>query len=92
MKKKALAAAVSVMAAVGVVGGGSAEAATPTDPPCLGEGFSAFASNFGSGFGQQISTLASNPELMPLADNFGEAIQNLQAGTAVLFPVCPPPD
>jgi hypothetical protein len=67
----------------------TAQAGPPTDPPCVGEFFSANATQFGRAFAGQLSFLARNPEVLPNADNFGEGIQNLQDGTAVLFQACP---
>jgi hypothetical protein len=67
----------------------TAQAGPPTDPPCVGEFFAANATQFGRAFGSQLSFLAQNPEVLPLADNFGEGIQNLQDGTGVLFQACP---
>jgi hypothetical protein len=62
-----------------------AQAAEPVEQACLGEFLSDGAQAFGEGFGQTIASFAENPEQAGL-DNFGEAIQNLQAGTAPLFP------
>jgi hypothetical protein len=67
----------------------TAQAGQPTDTPCVGEFFSANATRFGTLFGSRLSFLAQNPEVLPLADNFGEGIQNLQDATGVLFQACP---
>lgn len=62
-----------------------AQAAKPAEQACLGEFFSFSAQSFGVGFGQTVATFAQTPA--PGLKNFGEGIQNLQAGTAPLFPL-----
>ena len=84
-------AAVAAGAFVAVCFAGSASAAKPAEQGCLGDFFSANAQAFGRGVGQQVSLFAG-PE-SPLPFNYGQAIQNLQAGTAPLFPlVCNSPE
>jgi len=63
---------------------GPATAAKPAEQGCLGDFMSSGAQAFGNGFGQQISFFAGNHS--PLDVSFGVAVQNLQAGTAPLFP------
>jgi hypothetical protein len=79
--------AAGVFGVVGFVVGfaAPAQAAEPVEQACLGEFLSAGAQAFGVGFGQTIGSFAQNPEQAGL-DNLGEGIQNLQAGTAPLFP------
>jgi hypothetical protein len=62
-----------------------AQAAEPVEQACLGEFLSGGAQEFGAGFGQTIGFFAQFPEVFGL-DNFGEGIQNVQAGTAAAFP------
>ena len=84
-------AAVAAGAVIAVSFAGSASAKKPAEQACLGEFFSGAAQALGSGFGQQVALFAG-PE-SPLLFNYGQAVQNLQAGTAPRFPfVCVPPE
>ena len=83
-------AAVAAGAFMAVSFAGSASAEKPAEQACLGEFFSGAAQALGSGFGQQVAFFAG-PE-SPVPFNYGQAVQNLQAGAAPLFPfVCNPP-
>ena len=83
--------AVAAGAFMAVFLAGPASAAKPAEQACLGEFFSGAGQALGSGFGQQVAFFAG-PE-SPLPFNYGQAVENLQAGAAPLFPfVCNPPE
>lgn len=75
----------------GILGISTVQAAQPNNQACVGESVSKIAQENGRLFGQGVSSVATNPEILEIfgidIDNLGEGVQALLAGDIPDVPV-----